>query len=67
MDWETYYNYPVPYKRWLLQRLTDEIKKATEKKADIPTKGAQHNSPEIRAMSGKFKQFGSNSKNQRFT
>ena len=67
MDWQTYYNFPITYKNWLIKRLVDEIKKATEKKSDIPTKGAHHNTPETRGMTGKFKQFGSNSKNQRFT
>jgi len=67
MDWETYYNFPVSYKRWLIKRINDEISRAAGNKADIPSKGAHHNDPNIRAMAGKFKHFGSNGKNQRFT
>ena len=67
MDTATYYNLPVTYKRWLIQRVVKEINKANDQKADIPTKGAHHNMPDVRAMAGKFKHFGANAKNQRFT
>jgi hypothetical protein len=67
MDTATYYNLPITYKRWLIERVIKEINKASEQKADIPSKGAHHNDPQIRAMAGKFKNFGSYSKNQRFT
>lgn len=67
MDTSTYYNLPIAYKRWLLERIRKEISKATENNADIPTKGVAHNTPDMRAMSGKVKQFGSYGKNQRFT
>ena len=67
MDVQTYYNFPVRYKRWLIERINDEIKKATENKADIPSKGVQHNTPDVRALAGKARQFGMNGKTQRFT
>lgn len=67
MDWETYYHFPVVYKRWLIKRINDEIKRAVEGKSDTPTKAAHHNSPDLRAMTGKTKHFGQNGKTQRFT
>jgi hypothetical protein len=67
MDWETYYNFPVVYKRWLIKRINDEIKRAVDNKSDTPSKAAHHNSPDLRSMTGKTKQFGQNGKSQRFT
>lgn len=67
MDVETYYNFPVRYKRWLIERINKEIQKASEANADIPTKGAHHNTPDVRALTGKARQFGMNGKTQRFT
>jgi len=53
MDWNTYYNYPVAYKKWLIKRIDKEIEKAHKAQNDIPTKGAHHNSPGMRSMTGK--------------
>lgn len=62
-----YLGLPVAYKRWLIQRINTEIKKATEAGADIPSKGVHDNLPDIRAMTGKTKHFGPHGRNQRFT
>lgn len=67
MDWNTYYNFPVTYKRWLINRINTEIKRASDHNSDTPSKAAHHNSPDIRSMAGKTKQFGQNGKTQRFT
>lgn len=67
MDVETYYNFPVRYKHWLIERINKEIKKASETKSDIPSKAVHHNTPDIRALTGKARQFGMNGKTQRFT
>lgn len=67
MTIDEYLRLPIVYKRWLIERINKEIKKASENGADIPSKGTHHNSPDIRAMTGKAKQFGMNGRTQRFT
>ena len=62
-----YYNFPVAYKRWLIERIDKEIQKASEGGAPIPSKAAHHNDPHIRAMNGLPKQFGVNGKTARPT
>lgn len=66
MDTTTFYNFPVAYRRWLIERINKEVTKAVEAGADIPTKGAHHNDPNLRAMLGKPRQFGMNGKTTRF-
>jgi len=57
MDYKTYYNMPLSYRKWLIERVGKEIKKASEANAEgasnIPSKGAHHNLPEARAIAGK--------------
>ena len=57
MDYQTYCNFPVSYRRWLVERIDKEIRassKANENGAsNTVSKGAHHNSPDARAMSGK--------------
>ena len=53
MNWETYYNFPVAYKRWLIKRIETEINKAHDAQKDIPSKGVHHNTPDARAITGK--------------
>jgi hypothetical protein len=67
MSWETYYEYPIAFRKWLIERINKEVSRAVDNKADIPSKGLQHNTPQMRAMTGKTKQFGQNGKTQRFT
>ena len=62
-----YLTLPVSYKRWLIERIGKEIKKASESKSDIPSKGIHDNSPDLRSMSGKFRTFGAHGNHQRFT
>ncbi len=67
MDVKTFYHFPIRYRKWLVERIATEISKATDNKADIPTKGAHHNPPQVRALAGKTKQFGINGKTWRAT
>ena len=56
MDWNTYINFPVIYKKWLVNRIQKEIQDAAAANAEggsnIPSKGAHHNTPDIRSMAG---------------
>lgn len=56
MDWQTFMHFPVKYKGWLLERITKEIAKAAADGGG--TKAPHHNTPEVAALQGKFKQFG---------
>lgn len=67
MSTDEYLRLPVMYKRWFIQRINTEIKKANEQGNDIPSKAVHDNSPDMRALTGKLKHFGSHGKNQRFT
>jgi hypothetical protein len=67
MDWDTFYNFPISYRRWLIKRINDEIKKAAEAGNDIPTKAPHHNTPDVRQLTGKTKQFQTNPRTTRFT
>jgi hypothetical protein len=67
MTWETYYSFPISYRRWLIKRINDEIKKASEAQDDIPTKAPHHNTPQMRQLTGKTKQFQQNPKSWRAT
>lgn len=67
MSTDEYLRLPVMYKRWFIQRINNEIKKASEQGNDIPSKGVHDNAPDIRAMTGKFRQFGAHGRHQRFT
>ncbi len=65
--WSDYLNFPVRYKKFYIERINEEINKASENKSDIPTKSPMHNSSDIRAMTGKVKTATSSAKLQRFT
>jgi hypothetical protein len=68
MSWETYLDFPVPYRGWLLEQINTEITKAVQAGGDIPTKAPHDNMPDVRAMTGKFRQVGTTSpRHQRFT
>lgn len=57
MDYSVYYNLPVSYRRWLIERIDKEIRAAAKANegggSQIPSKGAHHNTPDVRAMAGK--------------
>jgi hypothetical protein len=53
MDWNTYYNFPISFKRWLIKRIEKEITKAQEAQSDIPSKAPHHNTPDVRSLTGK--------------
>jgi hypothetical protein len=55
MDWVTFYNFPITYRRWLMKRLNEEFEKASKNKEPPPSKAAHHNSPDIRALTGKVR------------
>jgi hypothetical protein len=52
IDWKTFYNMPVSYTRWLMQRTADEIKEAQKAGSAAPSKGVQHHTPEVRSLAG---------------
>lgn len=65
MDWETYYNFPVAYKKWLIKRIEKEVQRA-HGKGDIPSKGMHQNTPDARALTGRSRPIAP-AKLQRFT
>jgi hypothetical protein len=65
MNWETYYNFPVAYKRWLIKRIETEIQKSNGK-GNIPSKAMHQNTPDARALTGKHRPIAP-AKLQRFT
>lgn len=67
MDWNTYYNLPIAYKRWLIKRIEKEIQKSNSKgNSNIPSKAMHHNSPDARAIAGRGRPVAP-AKLQRFT
>lgn len=66
MDWDTYYNFPISYKRWLIKRIEKEINKANTKGGEIPSKAMHHNTPDARAIAGRNRPVAP-AKLQRFT
>lgn len=52
MTWEDYYNFPVSYKRWLIERIKKEIEKGKDNGNEL-TKGTHHNDPQTRALLGR--------------
>jgi hypothetical protein len=65
MEFNTLWNMPVKMQKWFLKRMDEEITRAVESKQDLPTKGAHHNSPDLRQMTGQFKTFGQNPRTQK--
>ena len=54
VSWETYYNWPIAYKRWYLKRLNKEIERAHKSgEQDMVSKAAHHNDPVTREMMNK--------------
>lgn len=51
MDWNTYYNLPVLYKKWLIERLAKELEKGRDSNDML---GQQNNS---QTMNNRFKKF----------
>lgn len=48
------YNLPVTYKRWFIQRISNELNKTSEK-GDTQTKALHQNTPDIRSLQGKMR------------
>lgn len=48
------YNLPVSYKRWFIQRISNELNKTSEK-GDTQTKALHQNTPDIRSLQGKMR------------
>jgi hypothetical protein len=61
MSWETYIDFPTPYRSWLLEQINNEIKKSVDAGGDIPSKAPHDNLPDVRALTGKFRQVGTTS------
>lgn len=54
MDWKTYYNFPISYRRWVIRRLNKELNAKQEAgEQQMPSRGAQHNDPGLRQLMGK--------------
>lgn len=56
---------PTAYRAWFIERINKEIDKSQEHGSDIPTKGAHHNTPDMKSLMGKFNHFNRNPRNQR--
>lgn len=67
MSWETYYDFPVAYKHWLIKRIEKEINAKADKGNDIATKGFHHNQPDVRELTGKTRTSTTSARMQRFT
>lgn len=68
MSWETYMRFPITYRGWLISRIQKEINRAHDSGADTGSKAPHENSPEMRNLTGKFRQVGTTSPNKhRFT
>jgi len=53
MSWETFYDFPISYRRWIMKRLNKELREAQEAgQQPMPSKGAQHNDPALRQAMG---------------
>jgi hypothetical protein len=52
MNWETYLNFPLTYRRWLINRIQKELEESSKKGNQVPSKGQHHHSPDARAMTG---------------
>lgn len=59
MDYRTFYNLPIQYRRWYIERINKEIKAAADVNkrggSEVPSRGAHHNDPTTRALSGKHR------------
>lgn len=53
MDWQTYYRFPISYRRWLINRINEEIKKAADAQNGQTSKAFHDNTPDIRELTGK--------------
>jgi hypothetical protein len=55
MDWNTYYHYPVAYKKWLIERLAKELSR--NQSPDLLTSGPVGNTPQSQTMNSRMKRF----------
>jgi hypothetical protein len=51
MSWETFYNWPISYRRWTIKKLNEELSK--NKDQTTPSRAHAHNDPETRQLMGK--------------
>ena len=68
MSWETYYDFPISYKHWLVKRIEKEIKRGND--SDPPqnlSKAPHHNTSDVKALTGHRKPFVESAKMHRFT
>jgi hypothetical protein len=54
MTWQDYYDFPVTYKRWLIERIKKEIEKGKDNGNEL-TKGTHHNDAQTRALLGRHR------------
>lgn len=54
IDWNTYYNWPITYKRWWMKRLNTELERARNAgQSDLVSKAPHNNDPQTRQLQGK--------------
>jgi hypothetical protein len=54
MNWRDYYNLPVVYRKWLIDRVSQEIKKSVESgEQPMPSKGTESFDPTLRSAMNK--------------
>lgn len=58
MSWETYMDFPTPYRSWLIEQINNEITRAAAAGGNIPDKAPHDNTPDVRSLTGKFRQVG---------
>ena len=49
------YNIPIWQRRWFIERIQKEIKRASEQGNQQPTRAMHENSPDVRAMMGRHR------------
>lgn len=50
------YRLPIQYRIWFVQRINEEFRRANEK-GDGASRGAHHNSPDVRQLQGRDREF----------
>lgn len=55
-NWSDYYNFPVAYKRWMVERINKEIEKAAKAQNGQMSKAPHDNTPDVRGLTGKARE-----------
>ena len=57
MDWNTYYNYPVAYKKWMIERLAKELNRQNDPSPTTPNAPGLPNPIRSQTMNNRMKRF----------